>query len=215
LLLGTLGLLLICLLQTPLRWAGAVLAIVAAYLVATTPQPDILVAADGQAVAVRGADGRLAVARSGSNSFAIRDWLAADGDPRGATDPTLAETVRCDPIGCVLHLPNGRPVTLALAIEALEEDCATAAVVVSPREAQAACSALLIDRRFWRQTGATALFASGDGFRMVTARPDGSSRPWAYRPDVSTQAASAPGNSRRNPSPNDSTPRAEDIEAGD
>jgi competence protein ComEC len=211
LLLGTIGLLLICLLRTPLRWSGALFAIIAAVLAMRTPQPDILIAADAKAVAVRGADGRFAVARAGSDSFAVRDWLAADGDPRRATDPSLAETVRCDPVGCILRLPNGRLVALAQSIEALAEDCDAAAVVISPREAQTACTALLIDRAVWRRSGATALFASGDGFRMIAARPAGNSRPWAQLapPAMATDASSS------RTSPPDATPRSEDLEVGD
>ncbi|HWM82811.1 MAG TPA: ComEC/Rec2 family competence protein [Pseudolabrys sp.] len=215
LLLGTLGLLLICLLRTPLRWSGALLAAVAAALAVATPQPDILIAADAKALAVRGDDGRLAVARTGSDSFAVRDWLAADGDPRRVTDPALAGRARCDPIGCILRLPDGRAVALAQTLEALAEDCRAAAVVVSPREAQTACAARLIDRAVWRHVGATALFASGDGFRMIVARPEGSSRPWASRQDPPTPTAAPGSSSNMRPPAPDATPRAEDLEAGD
>src|ERR1700691_2639742 len=53
LLLATAGLLLICLLKTPLRWSGMAFVVVAIVLAARTPVPDILVAADGRAFAVR------------------------------------------------------------------------------------------------------------------------------------------------------------------
>ena len=46
------------------------------------PQPDILVAGDGQTAAFRGKDGRLAVLRAGRDIFAIKEWLAADADAR-------------------------------------------------------------------------------------------------------------------------------------
>lgn len=42
LLLGTAGLLLLCLLRTPLRWSGAVLALAASLWAVTTPRPDVL-----------------------------------------------------------------------------------------------------------------------------------------------------------------------------
>ena len=54
------------------------------------PQPDVLIAPDGSAVAVRGADGRLAMVKSGSDTFAFREWLAADADARAPKDDTLA-----------------------------------------------------------------------------------------------------------------------------
>ena len=39
-----------------------------------------LVAADGGTAAIRGSDGRLALLHRGRDSFAVKDWLAADGD---------------------------------------------------------------------------------------------------------------------------------------
>ena len=47
LLLGTAAILLLCLLRTPLRWSGAVLAVAASLWAVTTPLPDVLVAGDG------------------------------------------------------------------------------------------------------------------------------------------------------------------------
>ena len=219
LMIGTLGLLLVCLLRTPLRWSGAGLAVIAAVLAVATPRPDILIAAEAKTVAVRGADGRLAVARAGGDGFTVREWLAADGDPRRDTDPALAETVRCDSLGCVLRLPDGRAVALAQTLAALAEDCAAAAVVVTPREVQRACPALTIDRAVWRPAGATALFSAGEGFRMVVARPQGVSRPWAHRAGAPAASSAPSDNSSRSSSkpntPPDATPRADDLDAGD
>ena len=82
LLLGTGGLLLICLLRTPLRWSGAVLTIAAGIGVVLTPRPDVLIAGDGQAAAFRGQSGQLSVLHSARDSFAIKEWLAADADAR-------------------------------------------------------------------------------------------------------------------------------------
>src|SRR5262245_60474490 len=48
------GLVVVCLLKTPLRWCGAALMVLAAVLAIRAPPPDVLVAADGQAIAVRG-----------------------------------------------------------------------------------------------------------------------------------------------------------------
>jgi len=207
LLLGTLGLVLICLLRTPLRWSGALIGAGALALALATPRPDILVAADGQAVAVRGADGRLAVARAGSDSFAVRDWLAADGDGRAIDDAGLAAGVRCDAAGCTLPLPDGRLVAFAREIEAFPEDCARATVVASPREAQIACRALLLDRKVWRAGGAVALYADRDGFSVIAARPPGRNRPWASSGPAATIPAQA--------TPPDATPPADALQADD
>ena len=59
----------LCLLKTPLRWSGGVLVVIASVIAIRTPLPDVLVSTDGQALAVRGADGRLSVHRTGRNAF--------------------------------------------------------------------------------------------------------------------------------------------------
>jgi competence protein ComEC len=100
-----------------------------------TPRPDMLVAGDGQAAAFRGTDGRLAVLHSGRDSFAIKEWLAADADARMPKNPSLANGVTCDAIGCIGKLGNGRLVSVAFAVEAFAEDCMRVAIVVSSRAA--------------------------------------------------------------------------------
>src|ERR1700739_3710297 len=78
LLLGTLGLITVCLLRTPLRWSGAALIVIACLIAANTPKPDVLVAADAEAVAIRGADEKFVIKKMARDPFAVREWLAAD-----------------------------------------------------------------------------------------------------------------------------------------
>jgi len=206
LLLGTAGLLLLCLLRTPLRLSGALLAVIATMWALAAPRPDVLVAADGRAAAIRGADGRLTFLSSGRDSFVIKDWLAADGDGRDPKDKSLHDGVTCDAIGCIGRLKDGRLASLVLRAEAFAEDCARAAVVVSRRDAPIACPATLVDRKVWRAQGATALRWSGNRFEETFARPPGTDRPWA-------RAVFAP---EKTPSPpHDATPRTDDLEVGD
>jgi len=98
-----------------------------------------------------------------------RRWLAAEVSPGRDTLPSrngwrpMATAgmpkmprcggVRCDDTGCVARLGDGRLVAMALGVEAFEEDCVRAAVVLSPRSAPGECSALLIDRNVWRSRG--------------------------------------------------------------
>jgi competence protein ComEC len=211
LLLGTAGLVVLCLLKSPLRWCGAALIVLASVGAIRTPLLDVLVAADGQAVAVRGSDGRLAIHRSGGDAFSVRAWLAADGDPRLPTDKDLGKGFVCDEAGCIGRLADGRLVTRALAPDAFEEDCRRAAIVVTAREAPPGCAAFTIDRNLSRRNGAIALKRDGMGFEISAARPSGQDRPWAraVAAAAETRAPAAP------PQPRDATPRAEDLEAGD
>jgi competence protein ComEC len=210
LLLGTAGLLLLCLLRTPLRWGGAVLAVVASLWAVTTPRPDVLISGEGQAAAIRGADGRLSVLHSGRDTFATREWLAADGDERTVKDASLNAGVRCDEVGCIGRLKDGRLVSMALAPEAFLEDCARAAVVISARDAPRGCAAILIDRNVWRSQGAMALRWVGDRFEMSAARSPGYERPWARAPVLPAHTASP-----ARPAPRDATPDQNDLDASD
>jgi competence protein ComEC len=134
LLLATAGLLIITLLKTPLRWSGAVFVLLAIVFAARTPVLDILVAADGRTFAVRGADGKLAFHHAGGDTFAMREWLAANADGRDVKDRRLGEGIACDPSGCLGKLGDGRLVSYALAPDVFEEDCRRATVIVATRD---------------------------------------------------------------------------------
>ena len=211
LLLATAAILLLCLLRTPLRWSGAALALIASLWAVSTPLPDVLVSGDGQAAAIRGSDGRLMVLHSNRDSFAIKEWLAADGDARTVKDASLHEGVTCDAVGCIGRLADGRLASEVLSAGAFAEDCTRAAVVVSAREAPGGCAAILIDRKVWRANGAVALRWIGDGFEQINARPQGYERPWARVLRGVSESTTAP----TRPTVPDTTPRADDLEAGD
>ena len=214
LLLGSAGLILVCLLRTPLRWSGAALIAAASLWAIRTPLPDVLISGDGQVIAIRNAAGRLSVLKTGIDAFAVKDWLAADADARTPKDPALAEGIRCDDVGCVGRLPDGRNVALSFNAEALAEDCERAALVVSPRDAAIVCKAMLIDRKVWRSTGALALTRNGKDFTIEAARPASHDRPWARQGSSVGDVPIAASPAART-APRDAAPRAEDLEAGD
>jgi competence protein ComEC len=215
LLLGTAGLALLCLLKTPLRWTGALVVAAGCLWAVQTPLPDVLVAADGQSIAVRGSDGRLAILRGGNDSFATREWLAADGDSRAINDASLLAGFTCDNAGCIGRLANGMLVALARAPAALEEDCRQAAVVVTPRMAPPGCAATIIDRAALRASGAVALRLVGDEWEVKVARPAGSARPWARPAPQAEPAALIMPFTPVRAAPYDATPRGEDLQPGD
>ena len=208
LLLATAGLLLLCLLRTPLRWSGAALAIAAVLWAVATPRPDVLVVGRRAAAAAAWrATAGCRCSHSGRDTFAIKEWLLADGDGRTPKDASLRDGVHCDAIGCIGRLTDGRLVSMALSAEAFAEDCARAAVVVSPREAPA-CAAMLIDRKVWRAMAPSRCAGRGDRFEQSAARPAGYERPWARR----SAERNAQQRGRRRPTRRRET---EDLEAGD
>jgi competence protein ComEC len=216
--LGTIGLLIGCLLRTPLRLAGAAILCVACVLALRTVQPDVMVGSSGDSFAVRGPDGRFQVIRLGNDAFAIHEWLAADGDARG--DPrALAAAVKaregfaCDETGCIAKLMGGGLVAIGTSPAAFADDCARAALVLTTRAAPPGCAATMIDRMAARQGGALALRQVGNGWEVTATRSRGEARPWVTgggggSARVSPQTA-------RPAAPRDATPRAEDLAPDD
>jgi competence protein ComEC len=181
--LGTIGLIVACLLRTPLRAVGAVILVVACILALRTVQPDVMVASSGDSFAVRGPDGRLQVIKLGTDAFAIREWLAADGDarsdPRAVTAAVKArEGFSCDDTGCVARLFGGGLVAIGTSPAAFADDCARATLVVTTRVAPPACGARVIDRSASRQGGALALRRVANEWEVTATRPRGEARPW-------------------------------------
>jgi competence protein ComEC len=207
LLMATAGLLCMGLLRTPLRWSGALLLVFAVLLAAQRPRPDVLVAADGRTFALREAGGRLSFHHAGGDTFAIREWLAADADGRDLHDRRLGEGVRCDPSGCIGELAGGGLVSYAQAPDAFEEDCRRTVLIVATLDPPPGCAAMVVSPQLWRQRGALALHRSGSGFVIDAARPPNFDRPWV--PAAPAQRAAA---SSRAP-PADATPPLDDVEA--
>jgi competence protein ComEC len=219
LLLCSAGLVMLCLMRSPLRWSGAGAIIAAALWALATPLPDVLIAPHGDLAAVRSADGRLAIIKKSGDAFAVKEWLAADADARTTADPTLGNGVACDGIGCTARLADGRVVALATAPEAFAEDCRQAVLVISSRSAPPDCPAAAIDRAVRMRSGALALRRIGDRFEITPARPDGYDRPWARTRAAASAPSSSPTpeHSAASPRPTarDATPKPADREADD
>ena len=102
---------------------------------------------------------------------------------------------------------------MVLGIEAVAEDCARAAVIVSAREIPASgCAAIAIDRQTSREHGAVALRKIGDHFQFALARPPGAERPWMTRPIRSSESTHK---RQRTRGSNDAAPRDDDLSADD
>jgi len=208
---ASIGIVLLGMLRTPLRWCGAVILALATVWALLVPQPDILIAGDGHNVGVRGRDGRLHLMRSAKNAFLVKEWLAADADPRGPAETSLAEGVSCDDSGCVAQLPDGAFVTLALQPEALADDCARATLIVTAKQPPPGCAASLITLDRLRRQGTLALRRTRDGFAVAAVKPNGFDRPWA--PAVAGE--DDPELVRRPVAPVDATPSESDLQSED
>jgi competence protein ComEC len=118
-------------------------------------------------------------AKGTRDAFLLREWLAADADPRAATDASLTAGVSCDDHGCVMQSASGVFIAQALKPEALADDCERAALIVTTRPAPAGCAASVIDAERLRRQGAMALRRSREGFVVEAVKAGGIDRPWS------------------------------------
>jgi competence protein ComEC len=214
LLAATAGMIVLGLLRTPLRWAGGVVIVLSTIWALATPQPDILISADGHNVGVRGRDGRFHMMRTGKDAFLIKEWLAADADARSATDPSLADGVSCDGAGCVVEMRDGGLVSMAMRPDALADDCIKAEIIVVRNEPPADCAALVIDRNKLRRFGTLALRRVADSFRVDADKPNGLDRPWSPASPAEQDSSGTPLERSRSPL-RDATPAPADLQVDD
>ncbi len=163
------------------RWLGLVPMAAGLVLALTWRGPDILVARDASTVAVRGSDGVLRLVRKARDDYSADEWLKRDGDAHDADDAVAApkDGVRCDAYGCIAHAPDGTVVAAVSRIDALDEDCANAAIVVSSVPAARACGGpkLVIDRFDVARNGGYAVTLPD--FAVRTVESERGERPWA------------------------------------
>jgi competence protein ComEC len=167
------------------RWLGLAPAIAGIAIIFLARPPDLLVARDGQTVAVRAADGRLYFVGHIADEYSASEWLKRDGDARSART-AMAEArrgVRCDALGCLARSPGGLRIASVARADALREDCTEADIVVSAVPASGMCKRpkLVIDRIDVARNGAYAVwFGRQIGFRTV--QEERGTRPWSRAP---------------------------------
>jgi competence protein ComEC len=215
LILASLGIILIGLLRTPLRWSGAIMLMLATAWAVSATRPDILISGDGRSVAVRGRDRRLHLMRMAKDVFLVKEWLAADADPRSATDPSLTDGVSCDETGCVVAMADGAFVAQALRPEALADDCVRAVLIVTTRQAPHPCAAAVIDQARLHPQGALALTRKANEFSVDAVKSKGLDRPWspAIPNEIENDTTLVARPSA--PRPQDATPSETDLQAED
>lgn len=177
-----LGGLWLCLWRRPWRRFGLLGAAVGGVLTLLHDQPDLLVDARAQIVAVRQNDGRLALSPWKRDSWTTDGWLRNAGQKEAAPWPEDgvggAPRLRCDALGCIVTGSHQR-VALARRPEALEEDCASVDLVISyPRIESCPNGNALLGPRALRHAGGLALWLRPDGIETLSVREVRGDRPW-------------------------------------
>jgi competence protein ComEC len=212
---ASLGVILMGLLRTPLRWSGALVLALGVVWAVAARQPDILISGDGHNVAVRGRDGRLHLMRTGKDAFLIKEWLAGDADYRSAADTSLSDGVSCDETGCVVPMADGSLVAQALRVDALADDCARALLIVTAKQAPRSCAATVIDQGRLLRQGTLALWRRGNEFAAETVKSRGFDRPWSPAIPGDADGAAPLVTRPAPPRAQDATPSETDLQSED
>ncbi len=160
------------------RWLGLVPLVLGILLAWSAPRADILVAADGRSIALRGADGRLGFIRPPKDKYAARLWLERDGDARDLQ--TVAIMGRCDGFGCVVRT-GPYLIAASLRPEAAAEDCARADLVISAAQiARCGGPALVLDQETIAQGGGYAIRLT-PRIAAVSVNAWRGTRPWVVQ----------------------------------
>lgn len=178
-----LGVLWLCLWRGPLRWLGLPLAL-AVWLVPRPPVPDLWIAADGSAAAVRQGDSGLLL-RPDAQAFSAELWARRRGLEPDAE--SAAALYVCDRFSCLPQRTAPVPVAAnwrrrPLTDAELLRLCASAKVVIVRSEGDASLcpGRLVLTKRDFAQGGSAELWRKTDGWTVQWAQPLRGRRPWTW-----------------------------------
>ncbi|MBF9195201.1 ComEC/Rec2 family competence protein [Microvirga terrestris] len=193
----SLGLLILTIPASSLRWMALVPAGIGLALTMVPDRYDIFIDREGAGAAIRGSQGQLALVGRPSN-FVTEQWLRADGDARNADDISLRREALCDSTGCVVVAGDGRRIAFVLDYAAFEEDCRRANVIVTRLQAPLTChGTFVVDGEALKERGATTLRLSRDAIEVTSVRKGREVVTWPG--DRSFQAERTPAQGRPRP----------------
>jgi len=172
--------------RTRWRRLGAIPFAIGAIWALLTPAPDLLVTGDGRHVAIRTADGGLALLRDRTGDY-VSDMMSensgAEGEPMLLSDQPDA---RCSRDLCLAEREAGgrrwrilaTRSTYLVPVDQLIGACATADIVISERQLPRGCKPrwLRLDRATLARTGGVAIALSNGSIRTVRHGP--TDHPW-------------------------------------
>jgi competence protein ComEC len=180
-----LGILFICLVSGPLRWLGLPLAL-AVHLAPRLPPPDLWIAQDASAAAIRMGDSAQAlrpeVRRFGAEVWSRRRGLILEADTPKAPAGFVCGAYSCRSEGADLPVAviwTRRPTQVEKEFSAA---CATVEMVIlrAPRPKGPCAAAYVLDQDDFRRGGSAELWRDpAGGWRVLWAQPLRGQRPWS------------------------------------
>jgi competence protein ComEC len=164
------------------RWWGIPVAAAGMLSVLAHHSPDMFVSDDGRQVAIRLADGRLALLRGTAKAFSVTQWLRSDAKrdavPRSDIDDP---TVHCGESECIVERGGVR---IGVALKDNEEQVkslcheALDVVIAGIRLGKDCAVAHVLDAYTLEKQGAYTMWFGKDGMRMVNVREVQGHRAW-------------------------------------
>ncbi|MGF1627227.1 MAG: ComEC/Rec2 family competence protein [Alphaproteobacteria bacterium] len=177
----------LCLWRSRMRWIGLAPAMVGLSAMALARPPDIVVSGFGTPFAVLSRpEGQLQVPSLRRDLFTTTSWARLAGlDPEGALVPLppVGEggALRCDGFGCIATTLSGARIALSRRMDALDDDCRGADLVVQLFPGGEACPTGVPTIRYLDLVidGAHLLYVGADGaIGIATVGADRGHRPW-------------------------------------
>lgn len=168
------------------RWRLAGVAGIAAglFIAMTASPPDVLIGRDGKNIAVMTGTGTLDIMKGRRSTYAIDTWQRRTGsefDKVGDERGNEAPPFKCDRLGCVYHLADGRTLVHVSDSRAFFEDCRIADILVTNLYVPKTCVGpeLIVDKWDIRDGGAHAISFLKGGDEVVTSQAVRGERPWS------------------------------------
>ncbi|MBC6404780.1 MAG: ComEC/Rec2 family competence protein [Rhodospirillales bacterium] len=176
-----LGLLWLSLWRSRWRLAGLSFLLLGAISPALNHPPNILVSGDQRLLGLTAPDGSLWLSSGRVGRFAADVWLRrhAQAEPSYWPPNGDGHWLRCDSLGC-RYQHDGQTVALALAPEALQEDCHGVALLIATSPVPKGClpGGRVLDRfDFWHD-GTHAVWLSNDRVEVLSVGASRGNWPW-------------------------------------
>ncbi len=186
LLLGSLALVLVTQLKSPLRLAGLPVLVLAAVLYSERQIPQIMITESGRSVGIIGENGDLVLLKPRREKFVTSIWKKAFAPGQIAQEKINKGSLsnqnpyRCDQLGCTAVVRGNTVLAIVKRPQAFEEDCLRADIIVTQVKAPDWCSgpALIIGPDRLREFGSHTITLRSNGSFKVAQAHSGPYRPW-------------------------------------
>ncbi|MCI5045428.1 MAG: ComEC family competence protein [Aquisalinus sp.] len=191
------GGLILCLLRSPMRLAGAFLIMTGTVLALGPVQPDILVSRNGNNIAVRlpvnGRDSLVPLSVS-REKFTLENWLRANGEGEDlAGTRTLQSVLREQPLlgecgrsVCLINFSRTYRILIDTRQNISSLDCSEVTLFILPntkyRGRTEICDAIIIDRAYIERSGALSIKLKKRFPKILTNQTFRGERPWVHSP---------------------------------